>query len=104
MIHLSAKLRPLSPRASGSVILSLTTNPDLPEVLARQKGLIASGSSPAAFTVVFHKTTPAQLPEGPHHFLLPSDLHYLSEADVVRLNLADGSLRVLFRKSSRHNS
>ncbi len=104
MIQLRGKLQPLSPCASGSLVLSLTTNPDLPTVLAMQKGLLSDGTSPPGFKVVFHKTLPSQLPECSHHFLLPADLYYLGEGDVVRINLADGSFRVLFRKASRHNS
>src|SRR5262249_36066060 len=104
MIQLHGKLQLLSPRSSGRLILSLTTNQDLPTTLASQKGLLSDGSSSPAFKVVFHKGTPAQLSEGSHHFLLPADLHYLAEGDVVRINLEDGSFRVLFRKLSKHNS
>jgi His-Xaa-Ser system radical SAM maturase HxsC len=104
MIKLYGKLQQLSPSASGSVLLSLTTKPDLPQTLAEKKGLLFEGRSSAAFRVVLHKTHPTQVSTDAHHFLLPTDLHYLGEGDVVRLNLQDGSLRVLFRTSSRHNS
>jgi len=104
MIQLHGKLKHLSPPSSGRVILSLTTNQDLPTALASQKGLLSDGASSSAFKVVFHKHKPTQLLEGSYHFLLPADLHYLGEGDVVRIDLKDGSFRVLFRKSSGHNS
>lgn len=104
MIKLHGKLKPLSPRSFGSVILSLTANPGLPKMLAPKKGLIFDGASSPKVEVVFHNTIPTDLTQGSHHFLLPVELQYLGEGDVVRLNLADGSLRVLFRKTSAHNS
>src|SRR5690348_10765417 len=104
MIQLRGTLQPLSPRVSGSLVLALTTNQNLPQELAMHRSLLADGTSPPGFKVVFHKTPPSQLWEGSHHFLLPADLHYLGEGDVVRINVATGAFRVLFRKASRHNA
>lgn len=105
MIKLHGKLEILSPKSSGIIIISLTKNKNLPPSLASSKGYISdSGETTDGYKAVFHLKRPTTLSERPTHFLLSDDLTYLGEGDVIRVNLGDGSFRVLFRRASRHNS
>ncbi|HEY5742553.1 MAG TPA: His-Xaa-Ser system radical SAM maturase HxsC [Terrimicrobiaceae bacterium] len=38
------------------------------------------------------------------HVPLPPDISYLDDGDIVRVNLAGGEIRTLYRRNSRHNS
>ncbi len=105
MITLFGHLECLSPPSSGSILLALTKNKHLPSALAKSKGYIANdGEMPEGFGTIFHCTKPTSVSANAHHFLLPDNLRYLDEGDVIRVNLSDGSFRVLFRKTSGHNS
>lgn len=105
MIKLHGKLEFLSPKSSGSILISLTKNKNLPQSLACSKGYIhENGNVPDGYKVVFHFDRPLTLSERTIHFLLSDDLKYLDDGDVIRINLADGSFRVLFRHTSHSNS
>ncbi len=104
MIKLYGKVKSLSPPVKKNVILAITSNPNLPVVLQNKKALITDSNILQDFKVVLYKKTPTSIPSENHHLLLPENLHYLDDGDVVRINLEDGTIRVLFRNTSSHNS
>lgn len=105
MIKLHGKLEFLSPPSSGSLVLSLTENKNLPDSMENHKGFLSKDDNVlSGLNVFFHSKRKKDLSTESTHFLLADDLMYLGEGDVIRVNLSDGSFRVLFRKGSRHNS
>jgi len=107
MIRLHGKLELLSSPSAGSLVLSLTKNESLPRALVNSKGLLCNDRDNYAadgFKVIFHNKRSENLYVEATHFFLTDDMLYLDEGDVIRVNLSDGSFRVLFRKGSRHNS
>ena len=104
MLTLSAKV--IDSTLTHSEMFSLSERRNIPHVLREQKAFLVRNSEP--------------LPEGFAHYFILGDIDvnipigagfthlkevfdYLGEDDIVRV-LKDGSVRTLFRASSRHNS
>lgn len=90
-------------------VLAITTNADCPPVIAKDRLLLVDSESQldsataSDFSAVGLRCLPTQTLELPVVVLDPA-LHYLADDDIVRINPAQGEVRVLFRKSAPHNS
>lgn len=83
---------------------SVTTNEQLPEVLRPGKALLtSSGTKPEGFS---HYLTFAGtgLSPSPSTTVLGEDFRYLAEGDIVSIAPVSGTIKVLFRAASPHNS
>lgn len=108
MLTLSARKLPgdwgaLSQRSS--VCLRLTRNENLPTAAkGRHALLVHSGNRKLDDTFAVNLfIDPAGAVAG-GGIKLPNEFQYLDEGDVIRLNPVDQSLRVLYRRGSKHNS
>ena len=91
-------------------VVRVSSDPSRPEPLRSNEALLMkSGADPMVpgFRAYFDLTGPApQSPPQPGRpFIpLPSSFSYLADGDIVSVKPTAGDLRVLYRKSSRHNS
>lgn len=93
----------------SSKVISVSTNRNLPKVLKETKAYIATDSEiPDGFGhyLIFEsdKTLTEKLPHNADYTLLSDDYKYLGHDDVVRLSRDGGSIRVLVRAASPHNT
>lgn len=91
------------------ILLKVSTNPSLPEVLRREMAYFLSDEHiPQGFAqyLVLEKDLrfAEGLPAGSDYSILPNDYDYLCDGDIIRLSLDRQSISVLFRASSPHNS
>ncbi len=89
----------------GRQLLSLSTNPDLPMPIRRQKAFLISdgGELPIGFNhYIAFKVKPERLPHEATYTILGNEFGYLGDKDVVALG--NGRIRSLFRANSHHNS
>jgi His-Xaa-Ser system radical SAM maturase HxsC len=98
-----------SDSSSGNFIYSVTTNPNLPEVLRKNKVFLArSNLIPPSFAhYIFLEESIGFLeflPKDSSYSILHQEYSYLNDGDVIRLSSDRQSIRVLFRASSHHNS
>jgi His-Xaa-Ser system radical SAM maturase HxsC len=92
--------------ALPSVVLRLSENKDRPTPLrSREAYLHNDGDLPLGFALYLIRSAEAlpNVPEGAVTAILPEELGYLGDGDVVRLEPAKGGLRTLYRKSSAYN-
>ena len=107
MLKLSSTcVLPLGPViATGTRLCRITENANFVGPLRSDEFLLQRRGTtviPPGFGGYFFFEKPAgSVPE--NSFLLEPDLSYLSEGDIVRLNLNRQSLRTLYRKKSPHN-
>lgn len=95
---------------SASKIYSVSTNQNLPHVLRSGRAYLVheEGSTPVGFD---HYLIPEHLadikntlPQSAPYTVLPEDYSYLGDQDIIRVSGEKGSIRVLFRASSKQNS
>jgi His-Xaa-Ser system radical SAM maturase HxsC len=90
---------------SNRQLLSVSTNPNIPEVLRQQKAFLVDGLRPVPEGFQHYlclNEAPDGLPANAAMTVLPSDFSYLGHDDVVRVG--GGRVRSLFRAASRSNS
>ena len=92
-----------------SKLFSVSTNPLLPDVLKASKAFLVCQSGVAPGFVHYlvlesKKSLISELPKNANYTLLPNDYDYLGDQDVIRLSKETGTVRVLYRNSSRNNS
>jgi His-Xaa-Ser system radical SAM maturase HxsC len=95
---LHAKLRERYDAEPMVLRVTRNANVDLPERHALLNGPDAINRFAATLATTTRNSTNAL------HFTLPSELHYLNEGDIIRLNPDRGQLWVMYRKDSPHNS
>jgi len=106
MLKLSCKAVATYLPTGEKKLFSLSTRPNLPLVLRSQKGFLIQDPRvvPEGFIHYFSfSPEPPQLPDSVGYTLLDPEMRYLDDGDVVRV-AQDGSIRVLFRSKSDHNS
>lgn len=111
MIELRSKRSEFLEWAQGAQprILVVTSSTFCPGALAKDRFLVVDSESQlddeavGSFAAVGLRRPPNAQPRLPTIVLDPA-LHYLGDGDIVRLNPAKGEVRVLFRRSARHNS
>ena len=110
MLKLSGKVIQIKTEAEASNrIFSISTNASLPTVLRGSKIFLATIEAvPEGFShyllMEASKHLIPSLPEGASYTILSNDFSYLGNDDVIRLSPDRGSIRVLFRASSKQNS
>lgn len=106
MINLHGKIKVLSGANFYNKPIMLTRNPLLPDVIAARRALILDDQSPPPlgykYILRHHQVEIGN--ESVSELLLPDELKYLDEGDVIVLNKEATTLRVLFRRSSHQNS
>jgi His-Xaa-Ser system radical SAM maturase HxsC len=91
-------------------LLRLSTDPHRIRALRQHEAFLARGEElPQGFTayVTFARNASGlavHLPAGTRVLVLPDVYDYLSDGDVVRVEPARGRIRVLYRRSSPHNT
>jgi len=90
-------------------VVRVTTESNRPLPLrAREAFLARSNEFPDGFDIYMafpqNARALAQLPDGIKTVVLPNDYDYLADGDVIRLEARKQALRVLYRRSSPHNS
>ncbi len=104
MLTMSGKV--IDSTLSQSEMFSLSERRNIPHVLREQKAFIVRNSEPLpeGFTHYFIiGDVDVNIPAGVGFTHLKKAFDYLGDDDIVRV-LKDGSVRTLFRASSRHNS
>lgn len=97
------------PSPVDPMVVPLTANSDMPEIMRSKYGYLVDNSSsvPSGFAVYFKKPFGQGSPEPgqPSSICveLPPSLHYLSDGDIVRVDFRQKKLRTLYRRSSRFN-
>lgn len=110
MLKLGGKVIRIENEVNGiDKILSISTNAALPNVLSSSKiYLVKNSNIPHGFQHYFifsaQESLIKNLPEGSSYTLLGDDFSYLDDGDIVKLSSERGSIKVLFRASSPHNS
>jgi len=100
------EVKAVSPAEKG-LIFSLTDAQSLPLVLRSERGFLARHLNPPvgfAHYFCFDESVVHSLPESSSYSLLPEEFSHLGDGDVVRVSADLRAIRVLFRKSSLHNS
>ncbi len=96
------------PTDRGRFVVRLTTNPLRPAPLkAREAFLVNSGVAPDGFSLYVYLRNSGFVgtpPEGASAVVLPDDYQYLGDGDVLGFDQRDGTIRVLYRRNSPHNS
>ena len=90
-------------------ILRVTDHADRPPPLRRAQALLAKGEAlPAGFNLYMAVRSKAanldQLPASASAIVLPDEYDYLSHGDIVRIQPTRKAIRVLYRRSSPHNT
>lgn len=103
MLTLSGKA--VDSNLGGSLLFSLSTLPDLPDVIRGQKAFLSKGNGfPEGFShYVIIGDEDRNLPEGVSFTKLGHEFDYLGNDDVIHIG-EDGNVRSLYRASSQHNS
>ncbi len=103
MINLYGKLNLISGSEVPKGPLTLTTDPNLPEAIAKNYGLISDDENiKTNFKVVLRKKTTKQI--NTTEFLIPQELNHLEDGDIISINPKTFFTRVLFRSKSKQNS
>ncbi len=108
MLTLSAnRLRVEGFKGTGRLVARLSADPNRPMALRRDEIYLSrDGTWPVGYrgyaAIEGAGGVPGEVP-GPA-VVLPSSFAYLGHGDIVRLEPARGSMRVLYRRSSRQNS
>lgn len=107
MIKLYGKVQTLAGELLKPRLFKISTNRNLPERLRKDFVFLTdNGQIPSGFEAglvrdgFVGQIEDQQIPV----FKLPSDLAYLSEGDIVRVNPSNSSLHTLFRVNSKHNT
>ena len=90
-----------------SQLYRVSDNPNRPTALrAREVYLCRAGASPAGFAgyLEIDGANGSSAPDGATQVHLPAEFGYLADGDIVRLEPEHGFIRVLYRRSSGHNS
>ena len=104
MIKLHGRFKPLNSVNWAGGLISLTSNANLPKALAASRGLILDGEhAPEGYKLLLRRSASQAASKFPE-YLIPDDLQHLSEGDVISINPSDGSVQVLHRRASDHNS
>jgi His-Xaa-Ser system radical SAM maturase HxsC len=90
-------------------IVRLCENPLLPRPLrAAEAFIVRSSAVPEGFgtyvLLASDRVLIAALPQGASAVILPDSYAYIGDGDVLRMVPARGAVRVLYRRSSNHNS
>lgn len=103
MLKLSAKNLTGDFKDIPGRIFRIAENADLPVLARRNHALLLKGHYRFEGEFPLHLSFETQNNLS-RNIVLPRDLSYLQEGDVVSLNPADHSIRVLYRRRSDHNS
>lgn len=107
MLKLFSKdLKVNGPADEGCHIKRISTNPELIQPLRENEIFLSKTASrplPTGFWGYFTFHSIEKL-TAKNHFQLEPALHFLDDGDVLRIDPSQGSLRVLYRKSSHHNA
>lgn len=106
MIKLNGKIECLCGGNAEPRLLTVTRNSELPRRLRETHAFLSdSGATAEGFGAVLLRAGQSAAPvETMHVYRLSSDLNYITEGDVVRINPGKNSLHTLFRRSSLHNT
>jgi His-Xaa-Ser system radical SAM maturase HxsC len=110
MIALSGRFNQIGTLGGDSAkVLRITNNSALPLAVRAEHCLVdkeSHSSVPEGFAAYARFPNAALYRDETVHNLieLPSEFEYLGEGDVVRLDFADNSLKVIYRRESLHNS
>lgn len=110
MLKLGGKvIRIENKKDSINKILSISTNPALPNILRSKKIFIVNNKNiPTGFNHYFifqkNKELIEFLPEDSTYSILGEEFSYLDNEDIVRISSENGNIKVLFREKSPHNS
>lgn len=93
----------------NSKLYSVSTNPNLPLVLRKQKAfLVQSENIPESFShyIFFDSSSSliSKIPSDSTYTVLTDDFNYLGHDDVIRVSSAKNNVRVLFRAKASNNS
>src|SRR5258708_5622367 len=96
------------PSSPARMVMRVSDQLDRPEALrAREAFLVTDGNLPEGFGVYIALAKDAMalsgLPSQAKTMVLPDELSYLADGDVLRLWPKNNGLRVLYRRSSFHN-
>jgi His-Xaa-Ser system radical SAM maturase HxsC len=109
----SSELNSFSESTGEPFVIRLSANIDLPAPLKLSEALVVKRADvhekvPTGFRSYFFTHAPnqeiANRLGSDRVFVLPEDLQYLDDGDVIRLSPSGHSLRVLYRRNSNHNS
>lgn len=88
------------------IIARVSTNRDLPIPIRGQSAFLSrrgESSPPEGFEAYVRIGDPEDSPNGHAEFVVPDELNYLCDGDIVRLNPRNARVRVMYRRSSRFN-
>lgn len=103
MINLYGKLNLLNGLEIPKGPLSLTSNPNLPQAIAKDYGLISDDDYiEGNYKAVFRKRVVKK--SNRTEFLIPSELHHLTDGDIISIHSDSLFVRVLYRSESKQNS
>ncbi len=103
MINLYGKLSLLNGLEVPKGPFALTTNPNLPNVIAKDYGLISDDEITGdAYKAVLRKTVTKK--KNGTEFLIPIELHHLTDGDIISIHPDSLFTRVLYRSQSKQNS
>lgn len=111
MLELAGKLEGMRgfPDGSPRELLRISTNPDIPHVLAQRNAyLCQSEDVPRGFRAYLalsnRREVIESISDGVPAAVLPESAAFLRDGDIIRLSPSTRTYRVLFRANSRHNS
>jgi His-Xaa-Ser system radical SAM maturase HxsC len=103
MISLHGKVTHIGGAQIKSGPIALTKNPNLPTPLARKFALISDDPVVSQdYQAVFRKKVASNAVIS--EYILPEELHHLSDGDFISINPSNQFTRVLYRTESKQNS
>jgi len=108
MLQLSGRTLGISKNTDlHRTVIQVSDNPNLPTPLrSRQACLMRSPHVPQGFALYIALPEAGDdtiFPDGAKFVRLSSDFEYLANDDILSINFADGTVKVLFRANSTHN-
>jgi His-Xaa-Ser system radical SAM maturase HxsC len=106
----SKSIKSTSKSKDERIVIKLSENKDLPLVLRSKEAFLVKSeiqTLPEGFRLYFifeGSNNVEAFRESSNVYVLPQYMCYLSDQDVVKFDSIKGSLNVLYRRNSRHNS
>lgn len=107
MLKLSGNIEPINAIGAKSLLLTITTDPCLPEAIRNKYALLTDRPTDAAgfgAQLARFADANAELRLENTVYKLPDHFNYLKSGDIVSINGTRHFLHTLFRKGSHHNS
>jgi len=106
MLKLQGRLTVLNSVYSGSYLVTVTKNADLPFVLRKSRALLTDlCEPPKGFKALLtRRETQGAFDVASDVFQISDDYDYLDEGDIIRLDPVTGAMRSLYRRNSFHNT